>query len=372
MILSADPKAGYLKYKSKIDQAVISVFEKGWYILGQEVSTFENDFAQFVGARYGVGMASGTDALLLALRACGIGKGDSVITVSHTAVATVAAIVLVGARPVLVDVDPETFTLNTAHLEETLLRNSDLKITGIVPVHLYGHPVDMEKVLELSSKYNLYVVEDCAQSHGATIGGKVTGSMGHLGAFSFYPTKNLGALGDGGAVVTRDPELHERLLMLRQYGWKERYVSDIAGYNSRLDEVQAAILRVKLKHLGDDNNRRREIADIYNQRLASTSLALPVEKEGCHHVYHQYTVRTPRRNSLREFLKSRGVAASILYPKPVHFQAGYQDLCIVGPRGLGNTELICEEILSLPVYPELSNDDVSYISDQIIAWGKNA
>ena len=230
----------------------------------------------------------------------------------------------------------------------------------------------MRKVLELSSKYNLYVVEDCAQAHGAIVAGKVTGAMGHLGAFSFYPTKNLGALGDGGAVVTSDPDLHERLLMLRQYGWKERYVSDIAGYNSRLDEVQSAILQVKLKHLGDDNNRRREIAEMYNQRLASTSLTLPVEKEGYHHVYHQYTIRTPQRNSLREFLKSRGVGTSILYPKPVHLQSGYQDLCVVGPQGLGNTEMICEEILSLPVYPELPNDVVSYILDQITAWDKIA
>jgi dTDP-4-amino-4,6-dideoxygalactose transaminase len=373
-LLPADPKANYLAHKDEIDQAIHRVLESGWYILGHEVTAFEQEFAQYIGVQGAVGTASGTDALHLALRACGIRRGDAVITVSHTAVATVAAIELAGAIPVLVDIEPKTFTMDPNCLEEAireykgrrqLTTQTDLK--AIIPVHLYGHPADMPAIMDIASRYDLFVIEDCAQSHGAAIDGRRTGAWGHLSAFSFYPTKNLGALGDGGAVVTNDSELAERARLMREYGWRDRYVSYLPGMNTRLDEIQAAILRGKLRFLDEENLRRQALAKVYEETLSSINLKLPSCSPGARHVYHQYVVRSKHRDSLREFLRERGVGTLIHYPVPIHQQPAYQGRlrCV---SSMLNTERVAREILSLPMYPELTSEQVRQVAEKIVLW----
>lgn len=367
-ILSANPRAGYLSHKAEIDKVVLEAMESGWYILGRAVSSFEEEFSRCMGVGYGIGVANGTDALLLAIKACGIGPGDAVVTVSHTAVATVAAVVLSGARPVLVDIDENTFTIDPERLESTLRAHPELNIKAIIPVHIYGHPADMSAVCSLAKKYGLYVIEDCAQAHGAMSAGRKVGSIGTLGAFSFYPTKNLAALGDGGAIVTEDKQLYERVKMLRQYGWRERYISEIAGMNSRLDELQAAILKVKLKYLDEDNLMRRNIAKQYSDLLAGGGFKLPIEKSGYYHVYHQYLLRVAERDSLKKYLEERNIGTSILYPQPVHLQQGYSKLIYEGAGGLKITEMVSKDLLCLPIYPGLRETDVSYVCGQILEW----
>ena len=323
MILPADPKASYLAHREEIDAAIRAALESGSYILGKEVVAFEEEFADYIGTAHAIGVGSGTDAIVLALRACGIGPGDAVATVSHTAVATVAAVDLAGAEPVLVDIDPGSFTLDPNRLEATLNEHIGRPIRAVIPVHLYGHPADMDAILDLARRFDLYVIEDCAQSHGATYRGKRTGSFGHFGAFSFYPTKNLGALGDAGACVCNDAELAAKARLLRQYGWKTRYTSELRGMNSRLDELQAAVLRVKLRWLEADNARRRQIAATYHTALLDTGWIIPCERSIVRHVYHQYTVLAPRRDEVRQGLQDRNVAAAVLYPSPVHCQPAY-------------------------------------------------
>ncbi len=355
-----DLQADYALWRDEIDAAVARVLRSGWYILGQEVSQFETEFAAFCGVEHAVGVASGTDALLLALRAGGIGPGDEVITVAHTAVATVAAIELSGARPVLVDVTPDTYTLDPALIEPALTERT----RAIVPVHLYGHSADLAPILDVARRHNLRVIEDCAQAHGATYQGRPVGSWGDAAAFSFYPTKNLGAIGDGGAIITRQADLAERLRRLRQYGWRERYISDTPGYNSRLDELQAAILRVKLRHLADSNMARHRLADQYALALHSLPLAPPLQKPNCRHVYHLYVVQTDRRDALREFLQGRGIGSAIHYPMPIHLQPAYQHLGY-GPGSLPITEQLAGRILSLPLYPQLSPTAVAAVAQAI-------
>ena len=367
-ILSANPGANYFARKDEIDNAVSSVLNSGWYVLGKNVESFEESFARYIGVHYSVGVANGTDAILLAIKACGIGPGDAVATVSHTAVATVSAIVLSGAKPVLIDVDESTFTMNPVLLEDTLRKHPELNIKAVIPVHLYGHPADMDSIMKIANKYNLFVFEDCAQAHGASIDQRHVGSIGHLGTFSFYPTKNLSAIGDGGAIVTDDQKMYEKIRMLRQYGWRERYISEIAGMNSRLDEIQAAILKVKLKYLDEDNARRANIAKIYYEKLSDSSLLLPSVKKGCRHVYHQFTVKSSYRNELKSFLTKAKIGTSVLYPQPVHLQQGYRSLVIPGEGGLIVSENICNELLCLPVFPELSNDDVSCVYEKVRQW----
>lgn len=370
-VLPADPRANYLAHQDEIDQAIHRVLDRGRYVLGEEVATFEREFARYIGVRYAVGVGSGTDALHLALRVCGIGPGDSVITVSHTAVATVAAIELAGATPVLVDIDPATFTMDPDCLEDTIKRHDDGQRPGhggpvkaIIPVHLYGHPADMPAIMDIARRHSLDVIEDCAQAHGAAIQGRKAGSWGHLAGFSFYPTKNLGALGDGGAVVTDDPDLAERARLLRQYGWRERYVSEIRGINSRLDELQAAILRVKVKYLDEENAKRRELARTYDGLLSVTALILPRLKDDVEHVYHQYVVRSRHRDDLKAFLKAHSIGTLTHYPIPVHLQRAYREL---GYRAgdLPVTETCAREVLSLPLYPELEDSDVKEICELI-------
>jgi len=371
-ILQSDPKANYLAHKREIDEAIQQTLDGGWYILGRQVSDFESEFAGYLGAKHCVGVANGTDALHLALRAIGVGAGDAVITVAHTAVATVAAIEMTGAIPLLVDIDPATFTISPEWVEDAIKSHCDqLHIKAIMPVHLYGHPADMRAICDTARRYDLKVVEDCAQAHGATIhsmGGLKVGVFGDAAAFSFYPTKNLGALGDGGAVVTNDPEVAGRVRLSREYGWRERYVSDIAGFNSRLDELQAAVLRVKLKYLDEENARRKEIARIYDDRLAPTSLRLPKRLGGVESVYHQYVARCEERDRLRERLREHGVSALIHYPVPVHLQPAYQNRVPVHRGALPITERAARQVLSLPMHPQLSDIQVDRVCVVIDGW----
>jgi len=355
-----DPRAAYLALRPAIDAAMARVALGGRYILGEEVAGFERDFAAYIGVRHGIGVASGTDALVLALRAIGVGADDYVATVAHTAVATVAAIELAGARPLLVDIDPLTYTLDPAALARTLAAPPG-RIAAIIPVHLYGQPADLDAILPLARRYDARVIEDCAQCHGASLGGRRAGAIGNLAAFSFYPTKNLGALGDGGMVVTGDDALALRVRELREYGWRERYVSAIPGLNSRLDELQAAVLRIKLGTLDRDNARRVAIAGAYDRGLASLPLTLPARRPAATHVFHQYVVRSPARDALRAALGACGIGTNIHYPVPIHRQPAYAGRLAIAPSGLVETERAAAEVLSLPIYPQLVDAAVARV-----------
>jgi dTDP-4-amino-4,6-dideoxygalactose transaminase len=302
-------------------------------------------------------VGSGTEALHLALRACDVGPGDEVVTVSHTAVATVAAIELCRAVPVLVDIDSRSFTLDPAKLEAAITPRAK----AVIPVHLYGQSADLQPILDVARKHRIRVIEDCAQSHGAMYRGRYTGSWGDMACFSFYPTKNLGAIGDGGLVITDDPQLAENARLLREYGWRERYVSDVAGWNTRLDELQAAILRVKLRTLDADNSRRRQLAALYSELLAPAPVTVPQEMSYGQHVYHLYVVQSVQRDALQAFLKERGVGTLIHYPVPIHLQPAYRGR--LGDVGsFPETEHAAREILSLPMFPELSESEVRQVA----------
>ncbi len=368
LILPGDPKASYLAHKAEIDAALSRAIESGWYILGSEVLSFEQEFAAYLGVAEAVGVGSGTDAIYLALRTLGVGAGDAVLTVSHTAVATVAAIELAGAQPVLVDIDPATFTMDAQLLEAAIANHRGSRLKAIVPVHLYGHPADMQAIVEVAARHGLFIVEDCAQAHGAAIGRRKLGTWGDIACFSFYPTKNLGALGDGGALVTNRVEWAQRARMLRQYGWRERYISELAGMNTRLDEVQAAVLRAKLPYLDRENARRQEIAARYDAALQSTPLRLPQAGRDVTHVYHQYTLRTPRRDELAAFLRDRGIGVGILYPLPVHQQPAYRERPLAAFGGLRQSEQVCRELICLPVHPQLTDPQVASIAEHVVAW----
>lgn len=359
MILCSYPKAQYLAHKKEIEEAVSRVLESGWYILGEEVKTFEEEFSNFIGTSFGIGTGSGTESLHTALAACGIGPGDEVITVSFTAVATAAAVELTGASPIFVDIEPDFYTIDPIKIESAITSNTK----AVVPVHIYGQPADMDPVLEVAKAHDLLVIEDCAQAHGALYKGKRVGSIGDMGCFSFYPTKNLGAIGDGGMITTDNEEWAHKARLLREYGWAERYVSHFPGWNTRLDEVQAAILRVKLKHLDEDNEKRRQLAGVYTSKLSRTSLSLPQIREGGAHVFHLYVVQSERRDRLLSFLRDNNIGASIHYPKPVHLQPAYSGT--EGWESLGETEKASAHILTLPMYPELSSADISTVIEAI-------
>ncbi len=362
MILCGNPRLQYISYKREIDKAISRVLNKGRYILGEEVKVFEQEFAEYIGVSYGVGVGSGTEALHLALSACDIGRGDEVVTVSFTAVATVAAIELAGAMPVLVDIEPDFYTLDPCKLEEAITP----KTKAIILVHLYGHPTDLEAILTISRKYGVRVIEDCAQAHGAMYKGKRVGSWGDIACFSFYPTKNLGAIGDGGMVVTSNFELAQKARLLREYGWTERYVSTLTGWNTRLDEIQAAILRVKLRYLGENNSKRIEIGKVYDRELSKTGLSLPKRRENATHVYHLYVVRSRRRDELQKFLNHKGIGTLVHYPVPIHLQPAYRGRLRVS--SLVETERVAQEVLSLPMYPELSNAHVMRVIEAVKAF----
>ncbi len=356
-----DLKGQYRALQSEIDAAVARVLASGWYVLGEETAAFEREFAAYCGAGQRniecVGVNSGTDALALALRACDIGPGDEVITVAHTAVATAAAIRLSGATPVFVDINPSTYTLDAGQIEQAITPHT----RAIVPVHIYGHPAELDRVLALAAAHDLRVIEDCAQAHGARYHDQPVGTLGDLGCFSFYPTKNLGALGDGGAVIGANPELIERVRLLREYGWTpaNRYVSQIEGTNSRLDEIQAAILRVKLRVLDEWNAQRHALAMRYGERLPSTVLR-PVEIPGCRHAFHLYVVRVPRRDALRAALRAQGIGTGIHYPTPIHRQPAYA--AAFATVELPVTEKFAGEILSLPLHPLLVEASVDRVA----------
>ncbi len=357
-IPQCSPLANYLHYKDEIDAAINRVLLKGRYIIGDEVASFESEFASFIGTSFSVGVASGTDAIELALRSLGVGNGDTVITVSHTAVATVSAIRRCGGTPAFVDIDPDTFTMDTESLY-TLIPLLPEKPKAIIPVHLYGYPADMMRILKISAEFEIPVVEDCAQAHGALINGQAVGTFGALAAFSFYPTKNLSALGDGGIVTTNSRDHYERLKALRQYGWKKRYISDKEGVSSRLDEIQAAVLRVKLKHLEEDNLARQEHANKYLNGLSTKGLKLPVSSVNVTHAYHQFVISSVNRDYIMNSLSEKMIGTLIHYPTPVHLQPAYSSIPLLIP--LPVTESVCKQILSLPMYAELSDGQIAQI-----------
>jgi len=363
VIPQANPRAQYKSHQPEIDQAIARVLDKGRYILGEETAAFEREFAAYLGVRFGIGVGSGTEAIHLALRACGVGPGDEVITVSHTAVATVVAIELCGATPVLVDIDPRSFTLDPARLPAAITPRTK----AILPVHLYGQSADLEPILSLARRHHLRVIEDCAQSHGATYQGKRTGAWGDMACFSFYPTKNLGAMGDGGFVATDDPQLAENARLLREYGWRQRYVSEIGGWNTRLDELQAAILRVKLRTLDTDNARRRHLAALYDERLAASPVSPPQAMPYGQHVYHLYVVRSAQRNELQTFLRERGIGTLVHYPVPIHLQPAYRGR-LGDVSSLPETERAAREVLSLPLFPELTEAEVHQVAEAVRAF----
>lgn len=363
MIPCANPLAQYQSHRDEILEAVKGVLDGGHYVLGPEVEKLEQDFAAYCGVSHGIGVNSGTDALILTLKALDIGPGDEVITVSHTALATVAAIIATGATPVLVDVDPVYYTMDP----ECLRLAVTSKTKAVVPVHLYGQCADMDAILAIAREHRLAVIEDCAQAAGAVYRGKRVGSMGDAACFSFYPTKNLGAIGDGGMVVTGDNTLALRARRLRQYGWNESRTTVEAGLNSRLDEVQAAILNVKLKYLDEDNNKRRELAQVYEKSLAEHAFALPEVRPDTSHVYHLYVIAVLERDELMKKLLEVGVSAGIHYRVSAHLHEGYDSRCRLPETGLPVTEKLVGKILSLPMYPELSIERAKEVASKILS-----
>lgn len=362
VLRTADPRAGYLVHADEIRAALDRVLAGGHYILGPEVEAFEREFAAYHGGGCAVGVANGTDALELALRAVGVERGDRVATVANTVSATAAAIEAVGAQPVFVEIEPDTMLMSAEALGEVLEREPGVRV--VVPVHLYGQPAAMPAIVERARRHGAKVVEDCAQSHGARIAGGPAGTWSDAAAYSFYPTKNLGALGDGGAVFTRDEATAQRVRALRQYGWRQRYVSEAPGRNSRLDELQAAVLRVKLKHLDAENAVRRALAQRYREQLRAAPLRLPGVATESEPVWHQFTVRTPRREALREQLASRGIMAGVLYPVPLHRQPAFAQAAVSLPE----TERACAEVLCLPVHPGVAVADVDRVCREIVGW----
>jgi len=363
----ADPGAGYRAQKAEIDAAVARALASGWYILGKEGEAFEREFAAWQGAARAIGCANGTDALTLAMRGLGIGPGATVVTVSHTAVATVAAIEMVGATPLLLDIDPDTYTMDPDELAAVLEDPPPglPPIRAVIPVHLYGQACDLKPMLAAARRHGVAVIEDCSQAHGATLEGMKVGNLGQVACYSLYPTKNLGALGDGGVISTDDAALADRIGAIRQYGWKERYISADVGVNSRLDELQAAILRVKLTALDAGNARRQAIAAAYDTALAGGGYVPPLRRAGAGHVFHQYVLRVPERAAVMARLRAEGIATAIHYPQPVHLQPAYRGRTALGPAGCAETARAAEEVMSLPMFPELTDAQVERVCEAL-------
>lgn len=352
-----DLKAAYLELQPEIDEAVQRVMHSGYYILGPEVEAFEDEFAAYCGAKYCIGVANGLDALTLSLTALGIGRGDEVIVPSNTYIATWLAVSQCGATPIPVEPSLSTYNIDPSKIEAAITP----KTKAILPVHLYGQPADLAPILALAKQYNLKVVEDAAQAHGATYQGQRIGGHGDAVTWSFYPGKNLGALGDGGAITTNDEQLAQRLRTLRNYGSSVKYVNDEKGFNSRLDPLQAAILRVKLKYLDQWNQRRQMIAQRYQTELSTTDLVLPQIMPQAKSAWHLFVVRTPERQALQDRLSTAGVGHLIHYPIPPHQQKAYQQEAAQMGMSLPLAEQLATEVLSLPIGPHLSQDDVGYI-----------
>jgi len=364
----------YEKIKGEILSATQRVYEKGHFVLGEEVSAFEREFSQYCGVPYGVGVGSGTDALYLALKAAGIGEGDEVVTVANSFVATALAISFTGATPLFVDIESKTYTMDPERLELLLKRQGargrSRNIKAILPVHLYGHPAEMDSIMEISNRYGLIVVEDACQAHGAKFGNKKVGSFGAMGCFSFYPTKNLGGYGDGGMVVTNPKKYERKLRLLRCYGERKKYQHVLKGHNSRLDEIQAALLRIKLKYLDQWGEERRRKARIYTERLSSLGVACPSERAEARHAYHLYAIQTEKRSRLQAFLKKKGIETLIHYPIPIPLQKAYQDMRY--DRGaFPVTQEWSRKILSLPFYPEIKRHEMEEVVEGIRSFMKS-
>ncbi|MEI7474154.1 MAG: DegT/DnrJ/EryC1/StrS family aminotransferase [bacterium] len=359
MLPILDLKRQYQALEQEMDAAIKNAVVSGSYILGPNVKKLEKDFAEYCGTEAAIGVANGTDALHIALRALNIGDGDEVITVAFTFVATTEAIGIVGATPVFADIDPNTYNIDVSKIEEKITS----KTKAILPVHLYGQPCDMDPIMELAKKYNLYVVEDCAQAVGAEYKGKKVGSFGDYGCFSFFPSKNLGCYGDGGMVTARNEELATRVRTLRAHGGRIKYYHDELGLNSRLDEIQAAILNVKFPHIDTWNDARRAVAHRYNELFADVDdVVTPVELEATKCVYHQYTVKVPNRTKLQDDLKEAGIQSMIYYPVPLHQQKVHAHLPACS---LPETEQCTEVVLSLPIFPELTQEEQNMVADAI-------
>ena len=368
MVPFLDLTRQYEKIKNEILLATQRVYEKGRFILGEEVSGFEKEFSHYCGVRYGVGVGSGTDALYLALKAAGIGEGDQVATVANSFVATALAISFTGAKPLFVDIDPKAYTMDPNSLELILKREKTKKegqkIRAVLPVHLYGQPADMDSITEIANRYDLAVIEDACQAHGAKLGRRKVGSLGAMGCFSFYPTKNLGGYGDGGMVVTDHQKYDQKLRLLRCYGQRKKYQHVLKGHNSRLDEIQAALLRVKLKYLDQWNEERRRKAKLYTKMLSPLGLVCPSERKGVRHVYHLYTIETGKRDALQAFLKKKGIETLIHYPIPIPLEKAYQEMGY--RRGdFPLTDQWSRKILSLPFFPEIGEREMEKVAEGV-------
>jgi dTDP-4-amino-4,6-dideoxygalactose transaminase len=360
MIPFVDLAAQYHSIKPEIDAAIARVLESSQFVLGEEVAAFEEEFASYCGARFGIGLNSGTSALHLALLAAGVGPGDEVITVPFTFVATVAAICYAGARPVFVDIEPQSYTLDVTQLEGAITPRTK----AILPVHLYGQPANMDPIMEVARRYGLTVIEDAAQAHGAEYQGRRVGGIGDLGCFSFYPSKNLGTYGEGGMVVTNSPTFAHTIRLLRDWGTDRKYHHELKGYNYRMEAMQGAILRVKLRHLETWTEARRACAVCYNELLADSSVQTPQAMPYARHVYHIYAIRTSHREGIQQTMGKQGIQTGIHYPIPVHLLQGYTDLgyhCGDFPV----SEACSQSVLSLPIYPELTCGDIRLVSSLI-------
>lgn len=362
MIPFVNLSAQYEKQKPAIDAAISQVVSSGVYINGPHVGEFEKKFAEYIGIPHAIGVASGTDAIRLSLIALGIMPGDEVVTVSHTAVATISAITQTGASPVLVDILPGEFTMNPLELQKAITS----KTKAVIAVHLYGAPCELDAIIRIASQRGIPVIEDCCQSHGAKFKSNRVGSFGITGAFSFYPTKNLGAFGDGGMITTSSSSLASKLRQLREYGWKQRFISETEGVNSRLDELQAAILSVKIERLDEDNAKREKLATRYSELLRDLPLELPKTRENTSHVFHLFVIRTKNRNALQRYLFDRGIQTAIHYPVPVHLQPAYRGR--IRTLDMSNTEHVCDEILSLPMHAELTESDIETVGGKVAEW----
>jgi len=359
-VKSIDLSREFEEIGESVLKAIEEVLACGQFINGSECKAFESEFSSYVDTKYGVGVNSGSDALFTAIRALGIGPGDEVITTAHTFVSTVDAITRNGARPILVDIDPQTYCIDASRIRE---RIGD-KTKAILPVHIYGHPSNMDEILEIAEDKSIFVIEDACQAHGATYKGKKVGSLADVACFSFYPTKNLGAYGDAGIVVTNAEETATRVRKISNYGQSQKYYYETVGVNSRLDEIQAAVLRVKLRHLDDWNARRRTIAQTYQKELRDINIVLPTEAPYATHVYHQFVIRTENRQRLQKDLNSRGIGTNVHYPLPVHLQESYRK------NGQDNrlpiTEAVSESVLSLPMFPQMTRDETSTVVDAML------
>jgi len=371
-----DLRKQYLTIKSEIDAAVSRVLSSGHFILGPEVEALEQGIAQYCGVKYAIGVASGTDALLLSLRALGIGPGDKVIVPSFTFFATAGVVHNVGAAPVFADIDPKTYNIDPENVREFFSHYPSLitEAKAIIPVHLYGQPADMDAIMEIAKEYNLYVIEDAAQAIGAEYRGRKVGTIGHLGCFSFFPTKNLGAYGDGGMVITNDDKLAERVRILRVHGSKPKYYHHTVGTNSRLDALQAAILRVKLPHLEEWTAARQRIATTYDEMLKDVQgIETPYRAPDRTHIFHQYTIRVAdgKRDALQKYLEGQDIGTGIYYPLPLHLQECFQPLGY--KKGdLPVSEQASHEVLSLPIFPELTEEEQTYVIQAIKAFSQNS